>query len=151
MRLELTRRGDYAVRSMLAIAAAGGNGPISVRRIAETMAIPPRILPSVMRELVRSGLVEAHAGRTGGYRLARPSGEISLLAVIEAVEGDTRRRTCVLRGGPCGKDGQCAVHDAFYAAQEALRSELASATLARIGSNGGHALGLGNIGAAREH
>jgi DNA-binding IscR family transcriptional regulator len=48
---------------------------------------------------------------------------------VEAVEGDTRRQTCVLRGGPCGRDGQCNVHPAFYAAQQAIRAELGRATL----------------------
>ena len=110
MRLELTRRGDYAVRAMLALALAGdetphddhtGNGQLSVARIAASEAIPPRILPSVMRRLTRAGLVEAQTGRAGGYRLARRADRISLLDIIEAIEGDMRRRICILRGGPC--------------------------------------------------
>jgi DNA-binding IscR family transcriptional regulator len=40
--------------------------------------------------------------------------------VIEAIEGDSRRTSCVLRGGPCGSDGNCRVHDVFFAAQDAL-------------------------------
>ena len=129
MRLELTRRGDYAVRAMLALAGAPDEWPMSVRRISEAMSIPPQILPSVMRGLSRAGLVEATSGRRGGYRLARPADGIDLLTIVEAVEGDTRRQTCVLRGGPCGRDGHCAVHSAFYAAQEAMRQELGRATL----------------------
>jgi Rrf2 family iron-sulfur cluster assembly transcriptional regulator len=136
MRLELTRRGDYAVRAMLALAAAAAAAderPVSVRRIAETMAIPAQILPSVVRELVRAGLLDVVPGRSGGYRLARPAREISLLSVIEAIEGESRRQTCVLRGGPCGRDGHCNVHNAFFAAQEAIRTELRSATLDQLG------------------
>ena len=129
MRLELTRRGDYGVRAMLALADATDARPMSVRRIAEAMSIPQQILPSVMRELARAGLVDAVAGRTGGYRLARRAADIDLLAVVEAIEGDTRRQTCVLRGGPCGRDGLCDVHAPFAAAQEGVRSELARATL----------------------
>ena len=82
------------------------------------MAISAPILPSVMRELARGGLVEAVAGRAGGYRLARPPAEIDLLAIVEAIEGDTGRQTCVLRGGPCGLDGTCTVHQVFFAADE---------------------------------
>ena len=129
MRLELTRRGDYAVRAMLALATARDDRPISVRRLAEAMAIPAPILPSVMRDLVRAGLAEAASGRAGGYRLARPASGINLLAVIQAVEGDRRRQTCVLRGGPCGRDGHCTVHGAFAAAHEAIRAELTRAML----------------------
>jgi Rrf2 family protein len=132
MRLELTRRGDYAVRAMVALAATPHDRPVSVRRIAEAMGIPPPILPSVMRELVRAGLVEAVSGRSGGYRLAKRPVDVDLLAVVEAIEGDTRRQTCVLRGGPCGRDGHCAVHDVFWAAQEAIRMELRRATLDQV-------------------
>ena len=132
MRLELTKRGDYAVRAMLALARGAGNGLLSARRISDAMDIPVRFLPQVLGDLQRAGLVEAAAGRSGGYRLARPSEQISLLDVIEAVEGDSRRRTCVLRGGPCGVDGTCDVHDIFFEGQEALRSTFARSTLAEL-------------------
>jgi Rrf2 family nitric oxide-sensitive transcriptional repressor len=78
--------------------------------------------------------VEAAPGRAGGYRLAKASDTISLLDVIEAVEGDSRRRTCVLRGGPCGLDGICDVHEVFFRGQEALLATLADATLAELAS-----------------
>jgi Rrf2 family transcriptional regulator, iron-sulfur cluster assembly transcription factor len=139
MRLELTRRGDYAVRAMLALARAeaasprgrpSGDGRLSVARIAVSEVIPPRILPSVMRLLTRASLVDAQMGRTGGYRLSRRADRISLLDIIEAVEGDMRRRSCILRGGPCLANGLCAVHGVFVSAEAALRDSLAEATLA---------------------
>jgi Rrf2 family protein len=84
-----------------------------------------------MGSLVRAGLVANRRGRSGGYRLARAPATISLLAIIQAVEGDLGRRTCVLRGGPCGTHGtQCAVHAAFARAQDAAVSALGAATLA---------------------
>jgi Rrf2 family nitric oxide-sensitive transcriptional repressor len=130
MRLELSKRGDYAVRAMLAL--ADDQGLLTGGRIAERTDIPISFLPQVMGSLVHAGLVEGLQGRTGGYRLARPAVEISLLAIVEAVEGDSRRSTCILRGGPCGVDGICRVHPAFSAAQEALLAELAAATLASL-------------------
>jgi Rrf2 family protein len=130
MRLELSKRGDYAVRAMLAL--ADDDGLLTGGRIAERTDIPVSFLPQVMGSLVHAGLVEGLQGRTGGYRLARPASEISLLAIVEAVEGDSRRTTCILRGGPCGVDGTCRVHPAFFAAQEALLAELARATLASL-------------------
>jgi Rrf2 family iron-sulfur cluster assembly transcriptional regulator len=132
MRLELTRRGDYAVRAMLALARQPSGDLVSVRRIAEGMDIPARFLPQVMGDLVRAGLVEAMTGRNGGYRLARPATDVSLLDVVDAVEGDSRRRTCVLRGGPCGLDGYCDVHDVFFAAQDAMLRTLSEASLASL-------------------
>ncbi|MGZ9161035.1 MAG: RrF2 family transcriptional regulator, partial [Candidatus Limnocylindrales bacterium] len=58
-----------------------------------------------------------------------PPAAISLLDIIEAVEGDSRRTSCVLRGGPCGRDGHCLAHAVFIAAQQALLDRLADATL----------------------
>ncbi|MFA4965305.1 MAG: Rrf2 family transcriptional regulator [Thermoleophilia bacterium] len=132
MRLELTKRGDYAVRAMLALARDPGGSLLSARRIAADMAIPPRFLPQVMGDLVRARLVDSVPGRAGGYRLARPAPEISLLAVIEAIEGGSHRESCVLRGGPCRLDGACAVHDTFVAAEEAMIGHLGGAALADL-------------------
>jgi Rrf2 family protein len=135
VKLELTRRGDYAVRAMLALAAADGLDPdryLSARRIAAEMAIPVRFVPHVLTDLSAAGLVMARTGRLGGYRLARPAREITLLDVITAAEGDARRRACVLRGIPCGTDGFCPVHPVFMAAQDAMLETLAGATLADV-------------------
>lgn len=133
MRLELTRRGDYAVRAMIALGQAGNDGRLSVRRIAAAMSIPVAFLPQVMRDLVAAGLVDATTGRAGGYRLSRPAARISVLEIIESVEGESRRTSCVLRGGPCGKDGHCDAHEVFFAAQEAMLDRLRTATLGDLG------------------
>jgi len=135
MRLELTKRGDYAVRAMIAL-ASDGEGLMSARTIAAEMAIPPRFLPQVMADLVRAGLVEGVTGRSGGYRLSAAPSETSLLRIVEAVEGTSRRETCVLRGGPCGRDGTCAVHGAFAGAEEAMIGALDSVSLADVSEGG---------------
>jgi Rrf2 family protein len=132
VRLELTHRGDYGIRAMLALARTPDGRPVSVSTIAADHRIPVRFLPSAMADLVAAGLVEGTTGRTGGYRLARRASTISLLDVIEALEGDPRRTTCVLRGSACQVAGICDVHTVFAAAQEALLERLAATTLAEI-------------------
>ena len=132
MRLELTRRGDYAVRAMLALSAPDADPWLSAMRISGAMAIPERFLPRVLRDLARAGLVEARIGRTGGYRLARPSSEITLFDVIAAVEPEDDDRRCILRGIPCSPDGRCAVHDTFDQARGAMQGRLAATTLADL-------------------
>src|SRR4051812_43692896 len=124
MRLELTKRADYAIRAVLALAEAGPETRLSVRRIAADRGIPARFLREVMGDLMSAGLVDGTEGRAGGYRLARETSGLTLLEVIEAVEGDSRRRECVLRGGPCRLNGVCDVHAVFAAAQEAMIREL---------------------------
>jgi Rrf2 family protein len=130
MRLELTKRADYGVRAMLALARQSDGMLLSATRIAATMDIPPRFVGQVMGDLVDAGFVDARIGRGGGYRLRGSPEGISILAIVEAVEGDARRRTCVLRGGPCSRDGACDVHEIFQAAQDALLERLADSSLA---------------------
>ena len=131
MRLELTKRADYAIRAVLALAGAADGERLSVRRDRGRPADPGAVPPQVMRDLVRGRARRGHAsaGR-GGYRLAKPAAAISLLDVVEAVEGDSRRRVCVLRGGPCALDGVCDVHAVFAAAQEDLLGRLRATTIA---------------------
>jgi len=131
MRLDLTKRSDYAIRAMLALTMVP-EGLLSSRKIAEEMKIPPRFLPQIMGDLTRAGLVEAHPGRAGGYKLAKPAATVTILTVIEAVEGDPHRQICVMRGGPCGENGECGVHDVFFAAEGAILKELSGATLKSI-------------------
>lgn len=142
MRLELTRRADYAVRAMLALARLPSGGQRSAPWIAERMRIPPRFLPHIMADLVRAGLLTATAGRSGGYRLARSIDDISILEIIEATEGDSRRRTCILRGIPCGPDDPCDIHDVFADAQEELLARLSGASLAEIVRRGRERIGV---------
>jgi len=140
MRLELTLRADYAVRTTLAIATLERGGPVSARRIAERMSIPTRFIAHVLADLVRAGIVVGAAGRNGGYRLGAPASEINLLRIVDAVETHDDAARCVMRGGPCRQDGMCVVHDAFTAATAAMRHELAAAKLAglidQVGTSG---------------
>ena len=131
MRLELTRRGDYAIRAMLALARPGV-GQLTAAALSDATGIPSSFVPQVMGDLVRAELVANRRGRSGGYRLARPTDRVSLLDIVEAVEGDGRRRTCVLRGGPCRRDGPCDVHEAFFQAQEAVFGSLDGVSLADV-------------------
>ena len=93
MRLELTKRADYAIRAVVALAAAAPGERRSVRQIAQERSIPARFLQTVMGDLVEAGVVDAQTGRAGGYRLARSASDISPLDVIEAIEGDSRRES----------------------------------------------------------
>jgi Rrf2 family protein len=130
VRLELTKRADYAIRTVLALARSRDGERLSVRTIAAEQSVPPAFLPQVMRDLVRAGIVEGAVGRSGGYRLARAASDVSLLEIVEAVEGDSRRRVCVLRGGPCSISGVCDVHGMFVAAQDDVLTRLRRTSVA---------------------
>ncbi len=135
MQIALGRRGDYAVRSMIALARAHGTGRRKARQIAELMDIPERFLPQVVAPLVRGGLVIATAGPDGGYALARPPQEITLLDVVEASEGPVSGSRCLLQGGPCDWEQVCPAHYAWSRAHAALSRELRRTTLKELADN----------------
>lgn len=133
MRLELGRRADYAIRAAVDLAAQHGDPALrKAREIAEEMEIPASYVPQILAELVRTGVVDSVAGRDGGYHLARPPAEITLLDVVESVDGEMVSTSCVLRDGPCRWDDVCAVHVPWARAQYALMDLLTQTTLADI-------------------
>jgi Rrf2 family protein len=130
--LTLGKRADYTVRAVLDLARHQGDGRRKAREIAEEMAIPASYLPALLAELVRAGVVASTAGPGGGYALARPASEVTLLEVVEVADGPIGSRVCVLRGGPCRWEDACAVHEPWARAQQALRSSLAATTFAEL-------------------
>lgn len=133
MNLTLTKRADYAVRAALFLTRRHErDGLVKIREIATEMELPRSYTPQVLGVLARAGLAEARAGRGGGYRLARDPSRITLLEVVEAVEGPLAPIECTLRGGPCRWENVCAVHPAWARAAEALRAELAGTSLADV-------------------
>jgi len=137
MDLQLSRRGDYAVRAAIALARDEGNGFTKIREVAERMGIPLPYTPQILKILANAGIAEAKAGREGGYRLKRLASEVSLLEIIEAAEGSLRASRCTLRGEPCVWESPCPVHQAWVTASEALRGELSMTTLATIAAMDG--------------
>jgi Rrf2 family iron-sulfur cluster assembly transcriptional regulator len=133
MDLALSRKGDYAVRAALCLAKASDtNHYVKIREVAAAMDLPAGYTPHVLKLLAYAGLAEARAGREGGYRLVRPSAEISLLDVVEAAEGGFALERCILRGGPCHWEQACAVHPAWSAAIQACRDSLSATSLADL-------------------
>ena len=131
MKVELGQRGDYAVRAMLALARSKGERRRS-REIAASMDIPEAYLPHILGRLVAAGLVVSEPGRKGGYDLARSPAGITMLEVIEAVEGPLHRERCALSGGPCHWGVACAVHPFWARAQDAFMEQLRTTTLQDI-------------------
>lgn len=132
MQITLTRRGDYGIRAVLDLARHAGGGRRKKREIAAAMNIPGGFLSQILASLVHAGLVRATAGPDGGYVLARPPAAISLLDVVEAVEGPAGLQRCLLRGIPCGTSQLCAVHDAWSRAQDATTDVLAATSFAEL-------------------
>jgi Rrf2 family protein len=117
---------------MVALSEVETGRPVSARQIATTQAIPAAFLPQVMTDLVRAGLISSTAGRTGGYRLARPPERISVLDVVLAVEDADPSGDCIMRNNACLAGGACVAHDLMAGARDALVDQLRASTVASL-------------------
>jgi Rrf2 family protein len=85
--MKLTTRSEYGLLALIHLARRHGEGGISVRDIAAEQGIPPQFLEQLMLILKRSGYVRSTRGRSGGFRLARDPGKISLAEIIRLFDG----------------------------------------------------------------
>jgi len=131
MKLTPTNRTDYGIRALVYLANHQGTHA-KAADIGSVMGVPTGFLHQVLQELQRARLVSSRSGPAGGYVLARAPEDITILEIVETLEGPIQTSECALRGGPCHWDQVCAMHQVWSAARAALSDSLRAATLARV-------------------
>ena len=128
MRLEVTRKSDLAVRSLQALASCPDwvKGPDLAAIVGSTSGF----VSQVLTPLVRAGWVRSDPGPSGGYSLTADLDDVSVLAVIETIEGPTDSGRCVLADRPCDEGGTCALHVPWLRARAQLRAQLDAVSVA---------------------
>ena len=96
--MKLSRSSMYAVKALLELGSAPPGVKVTCHQLAENGHMPERFLLQILRNLVTSGLLKSTRGVHGGYRLGRPSQQISILDVFEAVDGPLRFETAMDKG-----------------------------------------------------
>lgn len=134
--MEISRRTDYGVRVIMDLASLPNSARASTQDIADRQSIPAPFLAKIISRLSLSGLVITYRGAGGGVSLARPASEISLLHVIEALDGPVQLNRCVIEPSACPKDGHCPVHHIWAKAQSELTSLLDETTFDDLVSGG---------------
>lgn len=126
---------EYALRAVVAI-AQGGGGAVVTHTIAEITKVPPGYLPKVLQTLRKSGVVNSKRGLGGGFTLARPAEDMSVLEVVNAVDPIKRIDRC-----PLGIDSHgsklCPLHKRLDEATELVEKSFASTTIAELLSEPG--------------
>jgi Rrf2 family protein len=132
--MQLTRSADYAVRAMLDVAAQSSTeaGRARTHEIAQRQDIPPALLAKLVPLLVRAGLLDSQRGARGGLFLARPAPEISMLEIVEAVEGPIALNRCTATPAQCDKVERCTIHPVWQRAQDYLVDLLKSTSLSEL-------------------
>lgn len=131
--MQLSTKGRYAVMAMADLAGRGVEQAVSLAEIAERQQISQAYLEQLFARLRRRGLVTAHRGRGGGYRLARPAAETSVADVVIAVDEPLRAIRCNGGATGCMKDGaRCLTHDLWEETGRRIQAYLASVSLADV-------------------
>ena len=130
--LHITRKGDYAIRGMVYLASRPSGQFSQLVEIAEAVHVPRALLAKIFQQFAKLGLVHSARGAGGGFTLGRPAEAISLLEIIEAVEGPILLNRCLLAEGACGRDSFCTVHPVWSRIQVKMRALLEDVTLKQL-------------------
>ena len=133
--MQITRQADYAVRAVLHLARSGDTRT-ATSVIAEQQKIPPSFLAKIISQLSIAGLLHTSRGARGGVTLARHAGEITLLEVIEAIDGPIQLNECVGDTSTCSFDKDCPLRPVWCEAQEELVGRLKGTNFADMVAKG---------------
>lgn len=132
--MQITRQADYAVRAVLHLAEIKNGGRAPTSKIASEEHIPPSFLAKIISQLSVAGIVQTSRGARGGVALARDPSEITLLEVVEAIDGPIQLNECVNDPKACPFGDQCKVHEIWCKAQADLVNKLEGTNFASLTS-----------------
>ena len=133
--MRVSSRAHYGLRMMTEFAKAYGRGPLSLAEVARIEQLPLAYLEQLAAPLRRGGLVESTRGAHGGYSLARPPEQISVLDVVTVIEGEVSPVECVAHGyvtGSCQREGECASRGLWLRLKRSIDAVLSQTTLAEL-------------------
>jgi Rrf2 family protein len=130
--MQITRQADYAVRAVLYLAQLGPEQRAATSQIAQEQQIPPSFLAKIVSQLSVAGLLQTSRGARGGVSLARTPDEISLLEVVEAIDGPILLNECAGSNGVCTFGDSCPMKPVWCDAQAELVERLRITTFDRF-------------------
>ena len=135
---------EYAIRALSELvimsqdAPVGGSrraGFVMLDKLTEQANLPREFLAKIFRQLVEGGVLTSAKGPGGGFSLAKPAHEVSLLNVIEIIDGGHQIDGCVVGMARCNDTMPCPQHDLFKPIRQRLRAYLSTTTLADTGAS----------------
>lgn len=130
---------EYAIRALSELvlvsqdpsnSSARKPGYVMLDKLIENASLPREFLAKIFRQLVEAGILSSAKGPGGGFALARPPHEITLLNIIEAVDGNNQTDACVVGLTRCDDTTPCPQHDLFKPIRQRLKAYLITTTLA---------------------
>lgn len=130
--MQITRQADYALRAMLYLTRLGDGKKAATSLIADEKRIPPSFLAKIISQLSIAGLIHTYRGAHGGVSLARPAEEITVLEVVEAIDGPIALNDCTHDPADCPFGEDCPLRVLWCSAQGDLINRLRKTTFAQF-------------------
>jgi FeS assembly SUF system regulator len=129
--LRVTKLTDYA-SVVLTVLASDPASVLSASELAERAGLEAPTVAKVLKPLAQAGLVDGFRGANGGYRLARDAAEISLVEIVEAMEGPLGMTECSVHEGQCGIESSCGVRANWRRINDVVADALRGVSLAQM-------------------
>jgi Rrf2 family protein len=126
---------EYAIRGLSELAARKVEGPIMLDDLVAGTGLPRDFVAKIFQKLVRAGILRSAKGRGGGFALARPQHEITVMDIVEAVEGPQTLDRCVVGLERCNDSMPCSQHDLYKPIRQRLKDYLRTTTLADMAAS----------------
>jgi len=130
--MELTRKGEYAIRGIIYLAQQPPGKMALISEIAEAAEVPQTFLAKIFQSFAKLGIVNSFRGTGGGFVLGRPASRITLREVVEAVEGPIMPTRCLMDSGNCDRGIECLVHPVWRRVQSEVVQILESVTIEEL-------------------
>jgi len=130
--MEITRATEYAIRGVLDLCSQPLGSVSLLSEISERQEIPLSFLSKILQKLAKDGIVSSSRGAGGGFAIGKDPREITLLEVLEAVEGHIALNVCLNNGKACRNQPTCAVHLVWREAQEQMVNLLRKRSFAEL-------------------
>lgn len=128
----LSKSCEYGLRAGLFIASSNEEGYISIREISDKLDISFHFLTKILQKLKAKGLLESFKGPTGGVRFAKSGDTVTLLDIVEAIDGNNLFTECVLGLPGCGDKKPCAMHHNWMIHREKIKKMLKNTTVKEL-------------------
>ncbi len=130
--MQVTRASEYAMLGLLALARRPEGAVAMVDALAQEEGVPATFLGKIFQSLAKAGIVKSARGSGGGFSLLRPASAITVLEVIEAVEGPIAFQRCLEPEADCTHMGGCALCGLFTEAQDRVKEVFARTSVAEL-------------------
>jgi Rrf2 family transcriptional regulator, iron-sulfur cluster assembly transcription factor len=126
---------EYAIRGVAELAARGGSSRVLLDDLVAGTGLPRDFMAKVFQKLVHGRVLASAKGRGGGFSLARPAHEITLVQIVEAVEGPQAYDRCVVGLERCNDQMPCAQHDLYKPIRQRIKDYLNTTTAADLAAS----------------